>query len=42
MEIELLLEQKQVLSIVDGTEEAPDGENEIEFKAWKMQHGIAQ
>ena len=42
MEIEILLEQKQVLSIVDGTEEAPDAKDGTEFKAWKKQHGIAQ
>jgi len=42
LEIEILLEQKQVLSIVDGTEEAPDAKDGTEFKAWKKQHGIAQ
>ena len=41
MEIEILLEQKQVLGIVDGTEEAPDAKDGKEFKAWKKQHGIA-
>jgi len=38
LEIEILLEQKQVLSIVDGTEEAPA--DAIELKAWKKQHAI--
>jgi hypothetical protein len=40
LEVEILLEQKQVLGIVDGTEEAP--EDAIELKSWKKQHGIAQ
>jgi hypothetical protein len=34
------LEQKQVLGIVDGTEEAPEDATEV--KSWKKQHGIAQ
>jgi hypothetical protein len=42
LEIEILLEQKQVLGIVDGTEEAPDAKDATEFKAWKKQHGIAR
>jgi len=42
LEIEILLEQKQVLGIVDGTEEAPDAKDGTEFKAWKKQHGIAR
>jgi hypothetical protein len=42
LEIEILLEQKQVLHIVDGTEEAPDAKDGTEFKAWKKQHGIAR
>jgi len=45
LEVEILLEQKQVLGIVDGTEEAPDAKNAkdaTEFKAWKKQHGIAR
>jgi hypothetical protein len=42
LEIEILLEQKQVLGIVDGTEEAPDAKDRTEFKAWKKQHGIAR
>jgi len=41
LEVEILLEKKQVLGIVDGTEEAPDAKNGTEFKAWKKQHGIA-
>jgi hypothetical protein len=40
LEIEILLEQKQVLGIVDGTEEAP--EDATEPKSWKKQHGIAR
>jgi len=40
LEVEILLEQKQVLSIVDGTEEAP--EDATELKSWKKQHGIAR
>jgi len=40
LEVEILLEQKQVLGIVDGTEEAP--ENTTELKSWKKQHGIAR
>ena len=42
LEIEILLEQKQVLGIVDGTEEAPDSKDRTEFKARKKQHGIAR
>jgi len=42
LEVEILLEQKQVLSIVDGTEEPPDAKGGTEFKAWKKQHGIAR
>jgi len=40
LEIEILLEQKEVLGIVDGTEEAP--EDATELKSWKRQHGIAR
>jgi hypothetical protein len=40
LEVEILLEQKQVLGIVDGTEEAP--EDATELKSWKQQHEIAQ
>jgi len=39
LEVEILLEQKQVLGIVDSTEEAP--EDATELKSWKKQHGIA-
>jgi len=39
LEVEILLEQKQVPGIVDGTEEAP--ENAPELKSWNKQHGIA-
>jgi len=42
LEIEILLEQKQVLGIVDGTEEAPDGKDRSDFTAWKKRHGIAR
>jgi hypothetical protein len=45
LEVEILLEQKQVLGIVDCTEEAPDAKNATdatEFKVWKKQHGIAR
>jgi len=42
LEIEILFEQKQVLGIVDGTEEAPDSKDRTEFKARKKQHGIAR
>jgi hypothetical protein len=40
LEVEILLEQKQVLGIVDGKEEAP--EDTTELKSWKKQNGIAQ
>jgi len=45
LEVEILLEQKKVLGIVNNTEEAPDAKNAknvTEFKAWKKQHGIAR
>jgi hypothetical protein len=42
LEIEILLEQKQVLGIADGTEEAPDAKDGTEFNAWKKQHRIAR
>jgi len=42
LEIEILFKQKQVLGIVDGTEEALDAKDGTEFKAWKKQHGIAR
>ena len=35
LEIHILLEQKQVLGIVDGTEGAPNMKQETEFKACK-------
>jgi len=41
LEIEILLKQKQVLSIVDGTEEALDANDGTEFEAWKKQHETA-
>jgi len=41
LENEILLEQKLVLSIVDGTEESLDTKDGTELKAWKKQHGIA-
>jgi hypothetical protein len=40
LEVEILFEQKQVLSIVDVTEAAL--EDATELKSWKMNHGIAQ
>jgi hypothetical protein len=40
LEVAILVEQKQVLGIVDGTKEAT--EDTTEFKAWKKQHGIAR
>ena len=40
LEVEILWEQKQVLGIVDGTEEAP--EDTTELRSWKKQHGIAR
>jgi len=40
LEVEILLEQKQILGIVDGTEEAP--EDATELKSWKKQHGTAR
>ena len=45
LEVEILLEQKQVPGIVDGTEEAPDAKNGMDatkFKPLKKQHGIAR
>jgi hypothetical protein len=45
LEVEILLEQKQLHGIVDGTEEAPNSKNAkdvTEYKAWKTQHGIAR
>jgi len=39
-EIEILLEQKQVLSGVDSTEDTP--EDVTELKSWKKQHGIGR
>jgi hypothetical protein len=42
LEVDILFEQKQVLGIVDGTDEAPDANNATKFKAWKRQHGIVQ
>ena len=40
LEIEILLEQKQVLGIVNGTEEVPEVATEL--KSWKKQYGIAR
>jgi len=42
LETETLLERKQVLGIVDGTEEVLDTQDGTEFTPWKKQHGIAQ
>jgi len=41
-EIEILLQRKQVLGIVNGTEEAPNAKDRTQFKAWKKQHGITR
>jgi len=40
LEIDILFEQKQVLGIIDGTEEAPEATDASEFKAWKKWRGI--
>jgi hypothetical protein len=40
--IAMLLEQKQVLGIDHGTEEAPDPKDGTESNEWKKQHGMAQ
>jgi len=43
LEIKILLTQKQVVGIVEGTKEVLDEKNlmdAIEFKAWKKQHRI--
>jgi hypothetical protein len=40
LEVEIVLEQKQVLGSGNGTEEVPDDAKELELS--KMQHGIAQ
>jgi hypothetical protein len=42
LEIEILLEQKQVLGIVYGTEQAPAAKDGTEFKVWKKQHGLTR
>jgi hypothetical protein len=42
LEIEILLEQEQVLSIIEGTDKALDAKDRTEFKAWKKQEGIAR
>jgi hypothetical protein len=42
LEIEILLEQKQVIGIANGKEEALDTKYGTDFKAWKKQHGIAR
>jgi len=41
LEMEIVLEQKEVLGVVNGTEEATDANDGTEFEAWKKQHGIA-
>jgi hypothetical protein len=38
LEIQILLEQKQVLGIVNSTETAPDTKDITEFNAFKKQH----
>jgi len=40
-EIEILLEKKQVVAIVDGTEQTTDTMDATELKAWKKQPGLA-
>jgi len=40
LEIEILLEQKQVLGIVEGTEEAPDAKDGTRCKTWQKQYRI--
>jgi hypothetical protein len=40
LEIKILLEQKLVIGIADGTEEALDTKDGTDFKAWKKQLGI--
>ena len=42
LEIEILLAQKQILGIVNRTEETPDAKDGTEFTAWRKQHGIAR
>jgi hypothetical protein len=45
LEVQILFEQKQILGIVNSTEEALDAKNAndvTEFKALKKQHGIAR
>jgi hypothetical protein len=42
LEIEILLEPKEVLGIVDGTEAAPDEKDGTECTPWKKQDGIAR
>jgi len=42
LEIVIFLEQKQVLSIADGTEESPDAKDATELNARKKQHGIVR
>ena len=42
LEIPIPLEQKQVLGIVDGTEEALHTNGRTPFTEWKKQHGIAR
>jgi len=42
LEIEILLEQKLVLGIVDDSEEAPDATDGTVFEAWKKHHGFAR
>jgi hypothetical protein len=42
LQVEILLEQKQILGIVNSTAEAAATTNRTEFKEWKTQHGIAR
>jgi hypothetical protein len=42
LENEILFDEKQVLVIVDSTEQGPDAKDGTEFNAWKKQHGITR
>jgi Holliday junction resolvase-like predicted endonuclease len=42
LEIDILMEQKQVLGSVNVSEEAPDVMDVTEFETWEKQHDIVQ
>jgi hypothetical protein len=42
LEIDILMEQKQVLGSVNGSDEAPDVMDATEFETWEKQHDIVQ